>query len=68
MDQVEEVVEDVHHPAHLVHLARPQVVLGALEAPPDRQEELNLGAAAALVALAGLQGDCFITSDASFDY
>ena len=61
-------VEDVHHLAHLAHLARPQVVLGALEAPPDRQEELNLGAVAARVALAGLQGDCFITLDASFDY
>ena len=67
MDRVEEVVEGVHHLAHLVHLARPQVALGALEAPPDLQEELNLGAAAALVALAGLQGDWFITSDASFD-
>ena len=59
MDRVEVGVEDVHHPAHL---ARPQVVLGALEAPPDRQEELNLEAAA------GLQGDCSITLDASFNY
>ena len=56
MDRVEVGVEDAHH---LAHLARPQVALGA---PPDRQEELNLGAAA------GLQGDCFMTLDASFDY
>ena len=68
MDRVEAGVEDIHHPAHLARLARPQVVLGALEAPLDRQEELNLGAVAALVALAGLQGDCFITLHASFDY
>ena len=64
VDRVEVGVEDVHHLAHLAHLARPQVVLGALEAPLDRQEELNLGAAA---APAGLQGDCFMTLDASFD-
>ena len=68
MDRVEVGVEVVHHPAHPAHLARPQVAQGALEAPLGRQEELNLGAAAALVALAGLQGNYFITSDVSYDY
>ena len=65
MVRVEVGVEDVHH---LARLARPQVVLGALEAPPDRQEELSLEVAVAPVALAGLQGDCSTRLCASFGY